>query len=81
MLQFCKFAPEAQENLAIFSLKYGHRAIQNGGRGADGGGAGAPLASLDPPLRSWAPLASDTSNNWCKHSPEKILINGFANQE
>ena len=40
-LQFCKFAPEAQEKFAIFSLKHGHRAIQNGGRGTDGG-AGAP---------------------------------------
>ena len=38
MLQFCKFAPEAQEKFAIFSLKYGHGATQNGGRGADGGG-------------------------------------------
>ena len=27
MLQFCKFAPEAQENFAIFSLNYGHIAI------------------------------------------------------
>ena len=43
MLQFCKFAPEAQENFAIFSLKYGHKAIQNGGRAADGGrGLGPP---------------------------------------
>ena len=36
-LQFCKFGPEAQENFAIFGVKYAHRAIQNGGRGADGG--------------------------------------------
>ena len=43
MLQFYKFAPKAQENFAIFSLKYGH-SMQNGGRGTDGGGAGAPLA-------------------------------------
>ena len=39
MLQFFKFAPEAEENFAIFSLKYGYRAIQNGGHGADGVGS------------------------------------------
>ena len=36
------------QNFAIFSLKYCHRAIQNGGRGADGGGK---LTPLDPPLK------------------------------
>ena len=42
MLQFCRFAPEAQENFPIFSLKYGHRAIQKSGRGAEGGGLAPP---------------------------------------
>ena len=49
MLQFCKIGPEAQENFAIFSIKYGHTAIQNGGSGAYGGA----LAPLDPPLRQY----------------------------
>ena len=51
ILQFCKFAPEVQENFAIISLKYGQRAIQNGGCGPDGGVA-PPAPSLDPPLTS-----------------------------
>ena len=38
ILHFCKFVPEAQENFATFSLKYGLRAIQNGSRRAAGGG-------------------------------------------
>ena len=55
MLPFCKFAPEAQENFAIVSLKYDHKVIQNGDRGA-----GSPL---DPPLShkicNWIMLLSD----------------------
>ena len=50
MLQFCKFAPEAQEKFAICSLKYGHGATQNGGRGADGGGWRPLAPPIDPPL-------------------------------
>ena len=47
---FCRFAPQAQENFRILSLNRRRKAIQNGGLGPDGG-ASAPLAPpLDPPL-------------------------------
>ena len=46
-LQLCKFL--LKENFAISSLKYGHRAIQNGGRGADG-----ELAPPSPPRSATA---------------------------
>ena len=47
-LQFCKFAPVAQENFAILILKYGHRAIQMAAAGPMGGGWRSP----SPPPRS-----------------------------
>ena len=61
MLQFWKFAPEAQENFAIFSLKYGQEAIQNGSRGPMGVG----LAPLIPP-RSATELPYLTRLPQCK---------------
>ena len=49
---------------AIFSLKYSHRAIQNGGRGANGGGLAPP--PLDPPLRN---KIAEITRRFCLRPP------------